>query len=48
MFKACRARSFKGDEGERRIKVPWCGTNFQEAKELDAHARNHYSKELMA
>jgi hypothetical protein len=22
MFKACRARSFKGDEGERRIKVP--------------------------
>jgi uncharacterized C2H2 Zn-finger protein len=33
---------------EEELKCPWCGTNFQDAKELDVHARNHYSKELNA
>jgi uncharacterized protein (DUF2225 family) len=30
------------------LKCPWCGTNFQNARELDMHARNHYYKELLA
>jgi uncharacterized C2H2 Zn-finger protein len=30
------------------LKCPWCGTNFQNAKELDIHARKHYCKESIA
>jgi uncharacterized protein (UPF0212 family) len=30
------------------LKCPWCGTNFENARELDVHARNHYCKELIA
>jgi len=33
---------------KEELKCPWCGTNFQNAKELAAHARDHYSKELIA
>jgi uncharacterized C2H2 Zn-finger protein len=25
-------------------KCPWCGTVFQNGKDLDAHAREHYAE----
>ena len=25
-------------------KCPWCGSDFQNGKDLDAHAREHYAK----
>jgi hypothetical protein len=27
-------------------KCPWCGTNFQNGKDLDAHARKHYTSAI--
>jgi hypothetical protein len=33
---------------KEELKCPWCGINFEDAKELDEHARNHYTKELIA
>ena len=27
-----------------QFKCPWCGTAFENGKELDLHARDHYSK----
>jgi hypothetical protein len=33
---------------KEELKCPWWDTSFQDAKELDKHARNHYSKELNA
>lgn len=26
------------------FECPWCGTQFEEGKELEAHAKNHYVK----
>jgi len=30
------------------FKCPWCGTNFENGKDLDAHARDHYAKSTAA
>jgi uncharacterized C2H2 Zn-finger protein len=30
------------------FKCPWCGTDFQNGKDLDLHARDHYSKNKAA
>jgi hypothetical protein len=29
---------------ELKFKCPWCGTDFEDGKELDSHAREHYLK----
>jgi uncharacterized C2H2 Zn-finger protein len=47
MFKEHQAKLAIGD-GVEELKCPWCGINFQNAKELDNHARNHYCKEITA
>jgi hypothetical protein len=26
------------------FKCPWCGTDFQNGRDLDTHARDHYAK----
>jgi protein-disulfide isomerase len=30
------------------LKCPWCGTDFEDVKQLEEHARHHYVKELVA
>jgi hypothetical protein len=48
MFKAFCMHLFFGDVLEEKLRCPWCGVDFQDAVELDAHARAHYCKELVA
>jgi len=33
---------------KEELKCPWCDANFEDTRELDTHARKHYSKELIA
>jgi uncharacterized C2H2 Zn-finger protein len=33
---------------KEELRCPWCGSNFEDTKELDMHARNHYVKDFIA
>src|SRR4030042_5745243 len=45
-LKRFATKSLKGGTVKEKFKCPWCGTNFRNGRQLDTHAKDHYSKQL--